>query len=981
MSNPGNVARGLKAAISNPNNSEEARERAQERLDEMNSRGQLGQQAHEAQIRTGHKAAINNPNVSLEAKQHSREVVEDLDVNEPERRRDVQYTRGSQRWKRKTPARSRCQRTTIASRRPKALLEASELLILKLSGSVLDIRLQCKKLHAKRLADLFTISRRDYTILDALLSPIYAQRSNWWPLIVASSESYGGLQASESSREAIRASREPRRADHLRGYSLSLSCDHHAPPRLKQATDPSCISPIQGCFRVGNLPQPHLCATKVSRLPLSRPQALSSISLPPHSRKLAFNAMSPGSAVEQVKTRFTKLKLSSTNTLNKLRRRKSVEKRASTGSLGESHNVKDIFVGANRRSSSAQSLGDASFSRRRGDDDSSVYSFGTHASSSESVVSDGQKLRASTEAREAETRSVGSGSGSGSCTTTVSDSTFPHTPEQSFKNNALPPSNEDDGDKPPKTLEPSDSDVDVSRLSPIPTIEVDSGDLEEDVHAEDETFAFTSSDEEILTDAELAAQSPAFSLLAGPLETIYEVDSCVGSQTGLSTLPSGATRSYQSSSSSLHTVDLMPVPEIILQANDPIGPISSISDAMVLMSVSKETELQDEHTRMEPSDDVTGIDPLPHFMTTLSVPYDEPSSSSNSALFEILPRPHCVEDPIHLGVSETRQDTDSIHLGNVPSLAVSHDDAAQPSIKVEDYSSQSDISDEMSPPFQSFTIPLSGGEHSNDKYQLELDALKLEETSRSRSMSDISGIEYFSAIEGPSIYSVDAASPNRLSPRAGVAAALIGVSHALETLDDKDHVSSLFARDSSIFATSTPASLSCDLPQEDDMHRWSDMEVSSQDSSAQDDAEHPDTSLSASSDAEYNAEPSSPSELVQSVERNLAKGVCSDDALQVVPQCPDAPRDVSTMPAPHHKQLLPSRYPSTYVSSCVTFICSIVCRSIVGASATSYLSALPPILRLYTVNRSVFLAPAPFASSSLVDSLSSTWHADDVDVD
>ncbi|EMD41785.1 hypothetical protein CERSUDRAFT_110351 [Gelatoporia subvermispora B] len=80
MSNPGNVARGLKAAISNPNNSEEAKERASERLQEMELSGELDTtEAHEANVAIGHKAALKNPNVSQEAKGHSKEILEDLE--------------------------------------------------------------------------------------------------------------------------------------------------------------------------------------------------------------------------------------------------------------------------------------------------------------------------------------------------------------------------------------------------------------------------------------------------------------------------------------------------------------------------------------------------------------------------------------------------------------------------------------------------------------------------------------------------------------------------------------------------------------------------------------------------------------------------------------------------------------------------------------------------------------------------------------
>ncbi|EPT04235.1 hypothetical protein FOMPIDRAFT_1046108 [Fomitopsis schrenkii] len=79
MSNPGNVARGLKSAISNPNVSDEAKERAAERLEAMRDEGQLdSRRAHNANVVIGHKAALSNPNVSEEAKEHSAEVLDNL---------------------------------------------------------------------------------------------------------------------------------------------------------------------------------------------------------------------------------------------------------------------------------------------------------------------------------------------------------------------------------------------------------------------------------------------------------------------------------------------------------------------------------------------------------------------------------------------------------------------------------------------------------------------------------------------------------------------------------------------------------------------------------------------------------------------------------------------------------------------------------------------------------------------------------------
>ncbi|OSC97077.1 hypothetical protein PYCCODRAFT_1455092 [Trametes coccinea BRFM310] len=88
------VAAGLKAAVHNPNVSEEAKERAQERLQHMGtsaeetgrSRGNAGgghavgstdQAGHETnRVLGGYKATLHNPNTSAEAKRHAREILE-----------------------------------------------------------------------------------------------------------------------------------------------------------------------------------------------------------------------------------------------------------------------------------------------------------------------------------------------------------------------------------------------------------------------------------------------------------------------------------------------------------------------------------------------------------------------------------------------------------------------------------------------------------------------------------------------------------------------------------------------------------------------------------------------------------------------------------------------------------------------------------------------------------------------------------------
>ncbi|KAH9944470.1 uncharacterized protein BXZ73DRAFT_96960 [Epithele typhae] len=77
MANPGNVARGLKGAISNPNTSDDTRERVQNRLNEMYERGELDSpEAHAAQVERGHKAAISNTHNSEESKQRSQKALD-----------------------------------------------------------------------------------------------------------------------------------------------------------------------------------------------------------------------------------------------------------------------------------------------------------------------------------------------------------------------------------------------------------------------------------------------------------------------------------------------------------------------------------------------------------------------------------------------------------------------------------------------------------------------------------------------------------------------------------------------------------------------------------------------------------------------------------------------------------------------------------------------------------------------------------------
>ncbi|KAG2153804.1 Conidiation protein 6-domain-containing protein [Suillus clintonianus] len=82
------VVAGLKAAVHNPNVSDEAKDNALKRLEEMGQSADpitpaqakatqtAAAEAHEKNVLRGYKAATSNPNVSEEAKQHAREVLE-----------------------------------------------------------------------------------------------------------------------------------------------------------------------------------------------------------------------------------------------------------------------------------------------------------------------------------------------------------------------------------------------------------------------------------------------------------------------------------------------------------------------------------------------------------------------------------------------------------------------------------------------------------------------------------------------------------------------------------------------------------------------------------------------------------------------------------------------------------------------------------------------------------------------------------------
>ncbi|KAF8626856.1 hypothetical protein AX15_004676 [Amanita polypyramis BW_CC] len=89
--NPNRVAGGYKATMANPNTSDEAKQSARERLEEMEPE----LESHHKRVAVedvsgkntgnvigGHKANLNNPNTSQEAKEHSRQILEQANDNE-----------------------------------------------------------------------------------------------------------------------------------------------------------------------------------------------------------------------------------------------------------------------------------------------------------------------------------------------------------------------------------------------------------------------------------------------------------------------------------------------------------------------------------------------------------------------------------------------------------------------------------------------------------------------------------------------------------------------------------------------------------------------------------------------------------------------------------------------------------------------------------------------------------------------------------
>ncbi|KAF5374804.1 hypothetical protein D9758_000110 [Tetrapyrgos nigripes] len=78
--NPANVAGGLKATINNPNTSQEAKDNARERLNDMQGAfSEVSQEQHEHHVLGGYKATLNNDRASDEAKAKARNVLDNAE--------------------------------------------------------------------------------------------------------------------------------------------------------------------------------------------------------------------------------------------------------------------------------------------------------------------------------------------------------------------------------------------------------------------------------------------------------------------------------------------------------------------------------------------------------------------------------------------------------------------------------------------------------------------------------------------------------------------------------------------------------------------------------------------------------------------------------------------------------------------------------------------------------------------------------------
>ncbi|KAI9817344.1 MAG: hypothetical protein M1826_001626 [Phylliscum demangeonii] len=82
MANPGNVAGGYKATLSNPNTSEEAKEHAKEVLETEFAGGDTSSSSDAGKnpnnVAGGLKATLSNPNTSEEAKESAKERLDKM---------------------------------------------------------------------------------------------------------------------------------------------------------------------------------------------------------------------------------------------------------------------------------------------------------------------------------------------------------------------------------------------------------------------------------------------------------------------------------------------------------------------------------------------------------------------------------------------------------------------------------------------------------------------------------------------------------------------------------------------------------------------------------------------------------------------------------------------------------------------------------------------------------------------------------------
>ncbi|KAF8153083.1 Conidiation-specific protein 6 [Crassisporium funariophilum] len=80
-----NQARGYKATLNNPRVSDEAKQNAKERLDEMDqgpesSVNDPGHEKDEGNVMRGYKATLKNPRVSDEAKKNAEKILKEHDA-------------------------------------------------------------------------------------------------------------------------------------------------------------------------------------------------------------------------------------------------------------------------------------------------------------------------------------------------------------------------------------------------------------------------------------------------------------------------------------------------------------------------------------------------------------------------------------------------------------------------------------------------------------------------------------------------------------------------------------------------------------------------------------------------------------------------------------------------------------------------------------------------------------------------------------